>query len=643
MAEDVSKTDRETTVALMDERRLFRPLPELVVNANIDPNHYETAVKKGTQDLEGFWEEAAQELDWFRKWDRVLDRTDAPFYKWFVNAKTNIAYNALDRHVKTHRKNKVAIIFESEAGVRARMTYYDLYRYSNMFANALTALGVTKGDRVTVYLPNIPHMAITMLACAKIGAIHSVVYAGFSGMALRERTNDAGAKVIITVDGFHRNGKVIKLKDAVDEAMVHCPTVETVVVIKWADIPVDMTDGRYVWYEDVVEGESTHFETVPMDAEAPLFILYTSGTTGKPKGIVHVHGGYQVGINRTLNWVFDIKETDIFWCAADPGWITGHSYIVYGPLIAGTTTVMYEGHPLYPTPDRMWKIVQKYGVNIVYTAPTTIRMLMRFGAHHPKKYDLSTLRLLGSVGEPINPEAWLWYYENVGSERCPIMDTWWQTETGMFMITPVPCSVLKPGSAYKPFPGLQVDVVDAKGEAVTPDKGGFLVIKEPWPAMARTLYKDPEKYKEVYWSKIPGVYFTGDIATKDKDGYFWLQGRSDDVLSIAGHRIGTAEIESSLVSHKWVAEAAAIGVPDKIRGEVAKLFVTLKKGVDEDEDFLMNELKNHVRKTMGPLVIIRDISFRDKLPKTRSGKIMRRVLKAEELGLKPGDLTTLED
>ena len=643
MAEDVSKTDRETTVALMDERRLFRPLPELVVNANIDPNHYEAAVKKGTQDLEGFWEEAAQELDWFRKWDRVLDRTDAPFYKWFVNAKTNIAYNALDRHVKTHRKNKVAIIFESEAGVRARMTYYDLYRYSNMFANALTALGVTKGDRVTVYLPNIPHMAITMLACAKIGAIHSVVYAGFSGMALRERTNDAGAKVIITVDGFHRNGKVIKLKDAVDEAMVHCPTVETVVVIKWADIPVDMTDGRYVWYEDVVEGESTHFETVPMDAEAPLFILYTSGTTGKPKGIVHVHGGYQVGINRTLNWVFDIKETDIFWCAADPGWITGHSYIVYGPLIAGTTTVMYEGHPLYPTPDRMWKIVQKYGVNIVYTAPTTIRMLMRFGAHHPKKYDLSTLRLLGSVGEPINPEAWLWYYENVGSERCPIMDTWWQTETGMFMITPVPCSVLKPGSAYKPFPGLQVDVVDAKGEAVTPDKGGFLVIKEPWPAMARTLYKDPEKYKEVYWSKIPGVYFTGDMATKDKDGYFWLQGRSDDVLSIAGHRIGTAEIESSLVSHKWVAEAAAIGVPDKIRGEVAKLFVTLKKGVDEDEDFLMNELKNHVRKTMGPLVIIRDISFRDKLPKTRSGKIMRRVLKAEELGLKPGDLTTLED
>ena len=643
MAEEKIEAKRETTETLVQEQRLFRPLPELVVNANIDPNDYEKAVRTGRDDLEGFWEDAAQELDWFRKWDQVLARADAPFYKWFVNAKTNIAHNALDRHVKSHRKNKVAVIFESEEGVRARMTYYDLYRYTNMFANALRALGVTKGDRVTIYLPNIPHIAIAMLSCAKIGAIHSVVYAGFSAMALRERTNDAGAKVIITVDGFHRNGKVIKLKDAVDEAMVDCPTVETVVVVKWADIPVDMTDGRYVWYEDLIEGESTHFETVPVDAEDPLFILYTSGTTGKPKGIVHVHGGYQVGINRTLKWVFDIKETDIFWCAADPGWITGHSYIVYGPLIAGTTTVMYEGHPLYPTPDRMWKIVQKYGVNILYTAPTTIRMLMRFGAHHPKKHDLSTLRLLGSVGEPINPEAWLWYYENVGNERCPIMDTWWQTETGMFIIAPVPCSVLKPGSAYKPFPGLQADVLDAEGEPVTPDKGGFLVIKEPWPAMARTLYKEPEKYKEIYWSKIPGVYFTGDMATKDEDGYFWLQGRSDDVLNIAGHRIGTAEIESTLVSHKWVAEAAAIGVPDKIRGEIAKLFVTLKEGVDEDEDLLVNELKKHVRTKMGPLVIIRGISFRDKLPKTRSGKIMRRVLKAEELGLKPGDLTTLED
>ncbi|MBW1740380.1 MAG: acetate--CoA ligase [Deltaproteobacteria bacterium] len=641
--EEVHPEREETTEALMNEKRLFRPLPELVVNANINPNDYENAVRKGKTDLEGFWEEAAMELDWFRKWDKVLDRSDAPFYKWFVNGKTNIAYNALDRHVKTHRKNKVAIIFESEAGQRTRMTYYDLYRASNMVANALTSLGVRKGDRVAIYLPNIPHIAICMLACAKLGAVHSVVYAGFSAIALRDRVNDAQAKVIITVDGFHRNGKVIKLKEVVDEAMLDCPTVETVIVAKWADIPVDMSDGRYVWYEDLMEGESKSFETVSMDAEDPLFILYTSGTTGKPKGILHTHGGYQVGINRTLKWVFDIKETDIFWCSADPGWITGHSYIVYGPLIAGTTTVMYEGHPLYPTPDRMWQIIAKYGGTILYTAPTTIRMLMRFGAHYPKKYDLSTLRLLGSVGEPINPEAWIWYYENVGNHNCPIMDTWWQTETGMFMITPVPSNVLKPGSAYKPFPGVQADVVDAKGNPVPTGKGGFLVIKEPWPAMARNIYKEPERYKEVYWSKMPGVYLTGDMATKDEDGYFWLQGRSDDVLNIAGHRIGTAEIESALVSHKWVAEAACIGVPDKIRGEIAKIFVILKEGVEEDEDILVNELKAHIRKKMGPLVIVKSISFQDKLPKTRSGKIMRRVLKAEELGLKVGDLSTLDN
>ena len=643
MAQEKSDAEKQTTEALMDEKRLFRPLPELVANANINPVDYAKAVKEARHDLEGFWEKAAEDLDWFRKWDKVLDRTDAPFYKWFVNGKTNIAYNALDRHIRTERKNKVAIIFESEAGVRARMTYYDLYRYSNMFANALTALGVKKGDRVTIYLPNIPHTAVAMLACAKIGAIHSVVYAGFSAIALRDRVNDAEAKVIITVDGFQRNGKIIKLKEIVDEAMVDSPTVEHVVVVNWADIPVDMTDERCVRYEDLIEGESTHFDTRPMDAEDPLFILYTSGTTGKPKGVVHVHGGYQVGINLTMKWVFDLKGTDIFWCTADPGWITGHSYILYGPLVAGSTTVIYEGHPLYPTPERMWKIAAKYGVNILYTAPTTIRMLMRFGAHHPRQHDLSNLRLLGSVGEPINPEAWMWYYENVGHQRCPIMDTWWQTETGMLMVTPVPCSILKPGSAYMPFPGIDADVVDAKGKPVPPDKGGFLVIKEPWPAMARTLYKDPEKYKEIYWDKIPGVYFTGDMATKDEDGYLWLQGRSDDVLNIAGHRIGTAEIESTLVSHKWVAEAAAIGVPDKVRGEVAKIFVTLKQGVDEDEDSLVNELKAHVRSKMGPLVIIRGISFLDKLPKTRSGKILRRVLKAQELGLKPGDLSTQED
>jgi acetyl-CoA synthetase len=634
---------KETTETLLPENRVFRPLPQQVVDANLNPNDYKEAVQKGQSDLVGFWEEAAHELDWFQPWDTVLDRSDAPFFKWFVGARTNIAYNALDRHIVSRRKNKVAIIAESESGARERLTYYDLYRAANRFAHVLKSLGIQKGDRVAVYLPNIPEIAIVMLGCAKIGAIHSVVYAGFSAAALKERINHAEAKLVVTVDGFHRNGKAIKLKEVVDEAMTACPTVETVVVVRRAGVEIDMTDGRYLWYHDLIEGEPTEFQTVEMDAMDPLYILYTSGTTGKPKGVVHCHGGYMVGLNRTLKWVFDIKETDIFWCAADPGWVTGHSYIVYGPLIVGATTVMYEGHPLFPGPDRMWQIIQKYGINILYTAPTTIRMLMRFGAQHPQKHDLSSLRLLGTVGEPINPEAWVWYHKNVGNENCPIMDTWWQTETGMFMVAPTPCNVLKPGSASKPFPGVHVDVVDAHGEPVEPGKGGYVVVKEPWPAMLTTLYKDPDKYKEIYWSKIPGVYLAGDIATKDEEGYFWFQGRSDDVLNTAGHRIGTAEVESAIVSHKYVAEAACIGVPDKVKGEVAKLFVTLKQGVEEDEATLVKELKAHVRKELGPIVIIKGIEFKDKLPKTRSGKIMRRVLKARELGLKEGDLSTLED
>jgi acetyl-CoA synthetase len=634
---------KETTEALLDEGRVFRPLPQLVVDANLNPNEYDQAVLKGRTDLEGFWEEAANDLDWFRKWDKVLDRSDAPFFKWFPGGKTNIAYNALDRHIKTHRKNKVAIIAESESGERLRMTYYDLYREANRFANVLKSLGIKKGDRVAVYLPNIPEIAIAMLGCAKIGAIHSVVYAGFSAIALRERINHAEARLVVTVDGFHRNGKVIKLKEVVDDAMTACPTIETVIVVKRAGVEIDMTDGRYLWFHDLMNGEPAEFQTVSMDATDPLFILYTSGTTGKPKGVEHCHGGYAVGINRTLKWVFDIKETDIFWCAADPGWITGHSYIVYGPLIAGTTTVMYEGHPLFPGPDRLWQIISKYGINILYTAPTTIRMLMRFGSQHPKKHDLSTLRILGTVGEPINPEAWIWYYNNVGRENCPVMDTWWQTETGMFMVTPTPCNVLKPGSAFKAFPGVHVDVVDAHGESVVAGKGGYVVIREPWPAMLQGLYKDPEKYEEVYWSKFPGMYLAGDIATRDEEGYFRFQGRSDDVLNIAGHRIGTAEVESALVSHKYVAEAACIGVPDKVKGEVAKIFVTLKQGVEADETALVNELRAHVRKELGPIVVIRGIEFTEKLPKTRSGKIMRRVLKARELGLKEGDLSTLDD
>ncbi len=635
---------RDATEALLAEQRVFRPLPEVVVEANVSPKEYQEALERGLRDPEGFWEEAAEELDWFKKWDKVLDESNAPFYKWFVGGKCNITYNAVDRHIKTHRKNKVAIIWQGEpVKEKKKLTYYELYRRVNKFANILKSLGLKKGDRVAIYMPNLLETAIAMLGCAKIGVIHTVVYAGFSAMALRERVNDAKAKVIVTADGLYRNGKIINLKETVDEAMIECPTVEHVIVVQRTGQPIDMSDGRYLWWHDLMEGVSDECEPEILDSEHPLFILYTSGTTGKPKGILHVHGGYMVGVSRTLKWVFDLKETDIYWCAADVGWITGHSYIVYGPLICGGTTVMYEGHPLYPKPDRMWQIIDKFGINILYTAPTTIRMLMRFGTELPRRHSLKTLRLLGTVGEPINPEAWMWYYQNVGRERCPIIDTWWQTETGAFMITPLPVSLLKPGSATKPFPGIHADVVDKEGKPVPPGKGGFLVIKRPWPSMLRTLWGDPDRYVKQYWDVIPGgVYTTGDVARKDEDGYFWIQGRADDVMNIAGHRIGTAEVESAFVAHPAVAEAACIGVPDPVKGEVAKVFVILKKGY-EPSDELDKELRQHVRKELGPIVIIKSIQFVDSLPKTRSGKIMRRVLKAQELGLDPGDLTTLAD
>ncbi len=634
----------EVTEVVLEEDRVVRPLPETVTEANVSPIDYERALRKGQENFVGFWEEAAEELEWYKKWDQVLDDSNAPFYKWFVGAKCNIVHNALDRHVQSVRKNKVAIIWQGEPLKDIKkLTYYELYRRVNKFANVLKSLGVKRGDRVAIYLPNIPEIAIAMLACAKIGAVHTVVYAGFSAAALKERVNDAQAKIIVTADGLFRNGKIINLKNVVDEAILECPSVENVIVVKRTGEEIDMSDGRYLWFHDLMEAASDECETEVMDAEDMLFILYTSGTTGKPKGVVHVHGGYMVGIHRTLKWVFDLKETDIYWCAADPGWITGHSYIVYGPLIAGATTVMYEGHPLYPKANRMWKIIEDFGITILYTAPTTIRMLMRYGSAIPRRHNLSTLRLLGSVGEPINPEAWMWYYQNVGRERCPIMDTWWQTETGMFMITPLPVSLLKPGSATKPFPGIHADVVDKNGNPVPEDKGGFLVIKKPWPSMLRTLYKDPERYKQVYWEKIPGgIYCSGDVARKDKDGYFWIQSRADDVINIAGHRIGTAEVESAVVSHRAVAEAACIGVPDPIKGEVAKVFVILKEGHESSEE-LDKSIRQHVRKELGPIVIIKSIEFVDNLPKTRSGKIMRRVLKAKEMGMDPGDLTTLAD
>ncbi len=633
---------QDNTEALLDEERIFRPLPEMVNEANLKVNEYNEAVRQASEDLEGYWEKAAEELEWFKKWNKVLDRSDAPFFKWFTDAKCNIAHNALDRHINTPLKNKVAIIWEGEDGTTKKITYYELYRESNRFANVLNSLGVKKGDRVTIYLPNIPEVAVAMLGCAKIGAIHNVVYAGFSASALRERVNDSESKVIITADGFSRRGKLVDLKSIVDQAYPKCPKIESIIIVRQSGHDIDMNNSRYMWFHELMEGSSTKFQTVHMDSEDPLFFLYTSGTTGKPKAIVHVHGGYMVGINRTLNWVFDLKPTDIYWCAADPGWITGHSYIIYGPLIAGTTTVMYEGHPAYPKADRMWQIIEKFGINILYTSPTTIRMLMRYGDDLPKKHDTSTLRLLGSVGEPINPEAWIWYYKHVGKENCPVMDTWWQTETGMFLITPLPISLLKPGSCGKAFPGIEADIIDKSGKSVPDGSGGFLAIKNPWPSMMRTLYKNAERYKADYWEKIPGYYVAGDVARKDKDGYFWVQGRADDVLNISGHRIGTAEIESALVSHKSVVEAAVIGIPDSVKGEVAKAFVILSADLEGSEE-LGEELISHIRHELGPIAVTKSIDFVESLPKTRSGKIMRRVLKARELGMEEGDLTTLAD
>ncbi len=637
--------DKGALDSLLQEERIFRPLPQMVIDANINPQEYAAVMKKCKESYLEYWEDAARELDWFKKWDKVLDDSQAPFYKWFTGAKCNIAYNALDRHIETANKNKLALIWEGEPGDTKKFTYYELYRAVNKFANALRSLGIKKGDRVVMYMPPLPETMISLLAVAKIGAVHSMVFAGFSAKALRERIEDAEAKLVITADGFYRNGRPVNVKNLVDKALVGgCETVDTVVVVHRANVEVEMTEMRDIWYEDLIRQESPVSETEAMDSEDMLFLLFSSGTTGRPKGIVHTHGGYMVGVHRSLNWIFDIKPTDIFWCTADVGWITGHSYVVYGPLMAGTTTVMFEGHPLYPQADRLWHMVARYGITIFYTAPTLIRMLMRFGSQYPKQHDLSTIRLLGSVGEPINPEAWMWYYNNIGRAECPIIDTWWQTETGSVMISPLPISLLKPGSVAKPLPGIEADVVDNEGNPVPPGKGGHLVIKNPWPSMLRTLYNDPERYKETYWEKIPGFYLAGDVARKDEDGYFWIQGRSDDVISIAGHRVGSAEVESALVSHKAVSEAAVIGIPDKIKGEVAKAFVTLSADYKlEDPDELIKALKSHVRAELGPVAVIKSIDFRDKLPKTRSGKIMRRVLKAQELGEEVGDTSTLED
>jgi acetyl-CoA synthetase len=620
---------------------VFYPSPEVIKNANAKCDELYSFAEK---DYQAFWAREAENLHWFKKWDKVLDDSNKPFYKWFVGGKTNIAYNCLDVHVKTYRRNKLAFIWEGENGDFRALSYFALRRETCRFANVLRSLGVQKGDRVTIYMGRVPEIVIAMLACARIGAVHSVVYGGFSVESLHERLEDSQSKVLVVADGAYQRGKIVELKKIADEALQRAATVQSVVVVKRTGHEIHMEQGRDMWYHELmslpIANSSCAVEET--DAEDPLYLLYTSGTTGKPKAILHTHGGYMVGIYSTLKYVFDIHEDDRFWCAADPGWVTGHSYIVYGPLLNGATSFMYEGAPTHPYPNRWWSMIEKYGINILYTAPTAIRGFMRYGDAWPNRHDLSSLRLLGSVGEPINPEAWRWYHKVIGKERCPIMDTWWQTETGMFMITPMPCTPLKPGSGTKPFPGIEADVVDEEGNPVKPNEEGFLVIKKPWPAMVRTIYNDPDRYVNQYWSKYPGFYVTGDSARKDEDGYFWVIGRVDDVIKVSGYRLGTAEIESALVSHHSVAEAAAIGLPHKIKGNAIHAYVILKAGV-EKADNLVEELRQHVGHEVGPIAKPEEIVIVDSLPKTRSGKIMRRVLKAKALGQDPGNLSTLED
>jgi acetyl-CoA synthetase len=632
---------------MAEEKKFYYPPKELVENSNIKKFMDKFGIKdldellKRAEDQEWYWGEMAKELDWFQPWQRVLE-WNFPFAKWFVGGKINIAHNALDRHIKTKIRDKVAYIFEGEPGEVERWTYLDLYKEVNRLANALKRFGVKKGDRVTIYLPMIPQLPIAMLACAKLGAIHSVVFSGFSATSLKDRILDSESKVLITADGGFRRGKVVHLKQNADEILKECPSVEKVIVYQRTKNEVKMEKGRDFFWSEVVSKESDECPTEVMDSEEVLYILYTSGTTGKPKGVVHVHGGYAVGTHATLKYVFDIKDSDIWWCAADIGWVTGHSYIVYAPLMLGATSILYEGAPDYPDPGRWWKMIERERVTILYTSPTAIRMHMRYGEKWAKEHDLSSLRLLGSVGEPINPEAWRWYYKHIGNERCPIMDTWWQTETGTFVIAPLPITPLKPGSATKPLPGFGATVYNSEGKPIKPNENGLAVLTKPWPAMLRTLYKDPERYKQVYWSRFPNVYLTGDSATIDEDGYFWFRGRADEVLNVAGHRLGTAEVESALVAHPAVAEAAVIGVPHEVKGDVPKAYVVLKVGYSPSEE-LAKELKEWVAKEIGPIARPEEIEFRDKLPKTRSGKIMRRLLKAQALGLPIGDTSTLEE
>ncbi|MBL1208666.1 acetate--CoA ligase [Geminocystis sp. GBBB08] len=642
-----------TIESILKEKRTFTPPSEFAEKAQIKSwADYQALYQQSITNPTEFWADLAEkELNWFQKWEQVLDWSNPPFAKWFVNGKINISYNCLDRHLTTWRRNKAAIIWEGEPGDSRTLTYAQLHREVCQFANVMKQLGVKKGDVVAIYMPMIPESAIAMLACARIGAVHSVVFGGFSSEALRDRINAAQAKLVITADGGFRKDKVVALKEQVDLAIAdnHAPSVENVLVVQRTKEKVQMEAGRDHWWHDLQAGVSTHCKAEAMDSEDMLFILYTSGSTGKPKGVVHTTGGYNLYSHMTTKWIFDLRDDDVYWCTADVGWITGHSYIVYGPLSNGATTVMYEGVPRPSNLGCFWDVIEKYGVNIFYTAPTAIRAFIKMGEHHPKARDLSSLRLLGTVGEPINPEAWMWYHKVIGKEKCPIVDTWWQTETGGVMITPLPgATPTKPGSATYPFPGIITDIVDLDGNSVEDNEGGYLVIKHPWPGMMRTVYGDPDRFRNTYWEHIPPkdgqyLYFAGDGARRDEDGYFWVMGRVDDVINVSGHRLGTMEVESALVSHPAVAEAAVVGKPDEIKGEEIFAFVTLE-GDFTPSDELANELKAHVVQEIGSIARPGEIRFTEGMPKTRSGKIMRRLLRSLASGQEvTGDTSTLED
>ncbi|MFN8234218.1 MAG: acetate--CoA ligase [Actinomycetota bacterium] len=624
--------------ALLSEDRIFEPPADFAARAVVgDPGIYERAAA----DPEAFWAEQADQLSWSRRWDTVMEWTP-PWVKWFVGGKLNVAVNCLDRHVEAGGGDKVAYHWEGEPGDTRTITYRDLLEEVGRLANALKGLGVRRGDRVAIYLGMVPELPVAMLACARIGAPHSVVFGGFSAESLKDRINDAEAKILITADGAYRRGQVVPLKANADEAVAECPSIEHVVTVRRTGGEHPFVEGRDLWYHDLVAGQPTACEPEDMDSEDPLYLLYTSGTTGKPKGIVHTTGGYLTQVAATQRMVFDLHDDDVYWCAADIGWVTGHSYIVYGPLANHATGIIYEGAPDWPDKDRLWAIAERYRATILYTAPTAIRAFMRWGTGFPEAHDLSSLRLLGSVGEPINPEAWVWYWTHIGGGRCPVVDTWWQTETGAIMITPLPgITRLKPGSATNPFPAVQADIVDERGASVPFGGGGYVVLRHPWPAIARTIWGDPDRYVETYFSRFgPDVYLAGDGAKRDEDGYFWLLGRIDDVMNVAGHRLSTYEIESALVDDQKVAEAAVVSRPDELKGEGIVAFVTLKGGFEGD-DAMLKELREHVTQVIGPIAKPDDIIFTPDLPKTRSGKIMRRLLRDVARGNRLGDVTTL--